>query len=265
MNVDFSLTVPMFQTQHIGWLILESLARQEKIDFSWELIIAEETKYSPMGEEEIFKYQDGLQAVGCIRIKYIPLDEWIPLGAKMMLMRTMLDPSSRVYMNSDADQFLPPLYLKTVFDAMWDGRYKVFRTPKWILYELAKERTGFYDVTNFYNRLDQPVLIFARDIIHRIQMGQRVDYHIPNGIRKLPRFEDKSDNWKYGVGITGLNNCSTGRPFGGVASPPFFPCPIDINDTIPKDIMDRLKDCRQYTKDFKRGLHTKIWEEQGKK
>jgi len=265
MNADFSLTIPMFQTEHIGWLIMESLARQEKIDFPWELIIAEEIGYSPLGEKRIFEYQKRLEEVACIRIRYIPLDEWIPLGQKVMLMRAMLDPSSKVWMNSDADQFLPPLYLKTVFDALWDGKFKVFRTPKWLLYEIKSEKTQFYDVTNFYNRLDQPVLVFSRDIIYRIHMGKKVDYHVPTGIRELPRFEDKTDNWKYGLGVTGLNNCSTGRPFGDVESPPFFPCPIDINETIPKDIMDRLRDCKQYTHDFKRGLHTKIWMEQDNK
>lgn len=42
MPVALTCALPMYRAKDIGWLGLESLCRQEDIDFAWELIIMEE-------------------------------------------------------------------------------------------------------------------------------------------------------------------------------------------------------------------------------
>jgi hypothetical protein len=59
-----------------------------------------------------------------------------------------------------------------------------------------------------------------------------------------------SDNWKYGLNVNGLNNLTKGirhdRALG--KKRPFFivDCPIDIRETIPHEILDRLKDAKKF-------------------
>jgi hypothetical protein len=76
----------MFRSKYIGWLPLESLCRQEDVDFEWELIIAEEENDESFGFENIKNYTDRLKASGCIKIEYLGLKKWIPLSRKYKLL-----------------------------------------------------------------------------------------------------------------------------------------------------------------------------------
>ena len=116
-----------------------------------------------MGQERILSYWSSLEAIGCIRLEYISLDEWIPLGSKVMKLVKICNPKSKIWVNSDIDQYIPPLYLKTAFEALYNSNLHVFRTPKWVLYNIADEGTMLYDVTNFSNRLDQPMFVFSKE------------------------------------------------------------------------------------------------------
>jgi len=283
--VEVSVTIPMLQTKYIGWLILESLARQEKIDFEWELIIAEEKKYSPMGWEEISSYKSRLESIGCVRLIYISLDEWIPLGTKVKIMIQACNPKSHVWINSDADQYIPFIYLKTAKEAIENNDVDCFRTEKWILYDIMSEGLELFDIKDFPGRLDQSIFVtpfnhaakidisnslnYGWQVFHSIKDRSLKNQDISNSPFFVPEvglrvYKDQTDNWKYGLNVTGLNNCTTSRPFH-CHYPPFYICPVDIKETIPADILQHLKDCKQYAKDFQRGLHTKKHEELYKK
>ena len=40
--IEMSVRMPLFRARYIAWLALESLCRQKRVTFKWELVIAEE-------------------------------------------------------------------------------------------------------------------------------------------------------------------------------------------------------------------------------
>ena len=80
-KIELSIALPMYRSENIAWLVFESLARQKDIDFSWELLVAEETEQA-FGPDSIKKYADRLQQIGCNRIEYYSLNSWVPLSQK---------------------------------------------------------------------------------------------------------------------------------------------------------------------------------------
>lgn len=267
-RIDISVSVPMLQVKYIGWLVLESLARQQEIDFWWELIIMEETEYDPMGWDEISTYLPRLMEIKCAAVEYKPLKEWIPLGTKVTNSIRSMHQESSIWMNIDADQYLPPLYLKRVWDAIMRDGADCYITPKWILYEIVTERTHLYDVTDMPERFDQPVVTIRREFAEKIDLNgslncgprilQRGKQY--NGRKRIMRY-DESNNWKYGLNTTGFNTCTTARPFSGT-DPPYYPCNVDITKTIPAEILHKLKDMKQHLgKTRGCGLHSLLYDE----
>ena len=51
--IEASVTLPLFRSQYIAWLQLESLCRQQDVDFEWELLIAEEQGDETIGIKRI--------------------------------------------------------------------------------------------------------------------------------------------------------------------------------------------------------------------
>ena len=80
---------------------------------------------------------------------------------------------------------------------------------------------------------------------------QNAKKYVKNHGKRFVHFiETETDNWKYGLNVNGLNNITRNvrqkRAKG--RSRPFYiiDCPIDIRDTIPHEILDRLKDAKKF-------------------
>jgi hypothetical protein len=68
---------------------------------------------------------------------------------------------------------------------------------------------------------------------------------------------DDTDNWKYGFNTDGFNNFSNRDCIfkrlvdqSGRKRPDLLTCPIDLHDTIPEDIMERLEESRKLIPKF---------------
>ena len=53
--IELTVGLPMFRSETIAHIALESLANQKDANFGWELLIAEETEQC-FGEEKIKEY-----------------------------------------------------------------------------------------------------------------------------------------------------------------------------------------------------------------
>lgn len=86
INSDCLITVamPLYNMGQIATLALEGLCNQ-KTQYPWELIVCEEQNESSLGIEKLFSYEDRLRDANCVRIKYLPLMKWKPLGDKWRL------------------------------------------------------------------------------------------------------------------------------------------------------------------------------------
>jgi len=263
--IELSVGIPMFRAKYCGWIALEGLIRQEGIDFDWELVVAEEINMEPFTKKRIMEYQSRLKEVGCVKITYIPLKKWLYLSNKIALIASKCAKSSKIYASNSADLYSPPNRLKTQYDLMTKEKIDYTSSGRTIVYDIKTE--------NYY--LNNSLILFERGI-QAISDGTCKSVRM-NIMKTLPRLANKrksidgwiwlfckafkknkfkphvdltTDNWKYGLNVHGLNNLTFGvreKRFKGLKRPRhIIDCPFDIKETIPKEILQRLKDAKQY-------------------
>jgi hypothetical protein len=246
--VDLTVALPMYRSGKIGWLSLESLCRQEQVDFNWELIIAEEQTPPFMGEI-INTYWDRLNAVGCERIAYFPLREWIPLSQKWRLIGQKADKASKIFVCQADDDFTHPLRLRESYDRIdydyicYPHRFFYFiNTDEVLLHTIKKYKpnavakgsqysfkTEFARTLPFSNKakiVDQ----WLYDIISR-QAGKNFKHIWIEG-----------DSWKKGFHTHGFHRLSDKRYFKHKNKVRLY------DQDWPEDIMNRLRDLSESAK-----------------
>lgn len=138
-SVELTVGLPMYRAKDIGWLAFESLIRQQLIDFEWELIIAEEFYTESMGEEAIMSYEDKLKSVGCQKIIYLGINEWIPLTQKWKMIGLNVADTSKALVLQYADQYSAPYRLASVKKLIESGVDWV-QSKTLVMYELRTNK-----------------------------------------------------------------------------------------------------------------------------
>lgn len=270
--IELSVCIPMYRAKHIGWLPLESFCRQEDVDFEWELVVAEEVGTNPFGKNRISEYKKRLKLVGCTSFTYIGLKRWIPLSQKYNLLAKNCSDTSKIYCGCAADLFPPPKRLKTQYDLFENNPGLDWcASGRTVFYDIMSEKTFLHDLFGPNVRKNdgsnRAVRMEIMKNLPKVDRRSSVDGWIWNEAQKYLKTKnkefktilDKSDNWKYGVNTQGLNNISHHRFawFNNKASRPkgVVDCPIDINETIPKDIMDKLRGCKKHVKNHRKSLY----------
>lgn len=265
--IKLSMGLPFFRSKYIGWAALESLCRQEAVDFEWELIVLEEHKDEAMGEKEILSYTSRLQDVGCTRIEYHALDKWVPLAVKLKRIINLFGDTEIAIWNPD-DYYAPPKLLNTAYNVLTEkSSIDWFSIPKTIFYNIADGKTLIYDVwATKQRRKDDstgrafrtPLLKAASNYFdNRLAVCDgmvRETYKKALG-RPINMYFDYTNNWKYGLNIKGLNNVSKGqsRWFNNIRSP-LFECNVELDKHIPADVLNKLLECKKFLSKHKRGL-----------
>ncbi len=260
--IKASVLLPMFRSKHIAWVQLESLCRQVRVDFEWELLIAEELHDETLGEALVRSYETRLESVGCTRLQYTPVRGWITLGAKWKMLLLQTSPSSALFFPSAADIYSAPQRLSRLhrlFLKYPDGDWFIpataidydILTGKAVMRDMEQMRTlNKPDIAGFAaagSLLRQAAALFKVD-----QMITLVDGKIwayckqirPQGMKII---RDYSAMWKYGLNVNGLGNISDRTDvFSLKIGAPWVPYPNDLARTIPKDVLNRLKGCAQF-------------------
>lgn len=110
MMVYITVALPIYKSEKIAWLAMESLCRQEYPGCDWELIVCEdkhEPKMGLIGSVFFFNYLSRLKKVGCSCVKYISPNKWIPLANKWKLMAQAADATSEYFLLQGADDYSP--------------------------------------------------------------------------------------------------------------------------------------------------------------
>lgn len=244
-----TVALPMYQSGKIGWLALESLCRQEQIDFEWELIVAEEQIAPLMGREEVDNYWGRLASVGCKRINYLPLYNWIPLSQKWRMMGREADKDSKMFVCQADDDFTHPLRLKESYDRIdydyicYPHRFFYFiKTDEIFLHTIMKYRPGAVAKGSQYSFQTK----FARNIPHSGR-AKIVDQWLYDMIKRQAGKSFKhtwveGNSWKKGFHTHGFHRLSDDRYY-------------KYKDKIarherdwPEDIMNRLQQVRESAK-----------------
>lgn len=269
--IELSVILPMFRAKYCAWIALESLVRQEGIDFDWELIIAEEINNNEVfGKAALLKeYKSRLVKIRCKKIKYFPLEKHMPLSNKYAFMGRKCAPTSYICVSNSADLYAPPKRLKMQRDLFKKNpNIDIAMMSRCIVYDIQSGKTYLNDRDlNPNKRIDDGVCRALRTKIMRNLPtasskkggvdGWIFDFcHTYNkliGKAKTNVYVDrKSDNWKYCLNVNGLNTITKIRRkyMLEVEKRPIniIDCPINLSKTIPKEILQRLKDAKKLLK-----------------
>lgn len=242
--IKLSVALPVFNSKRIAWLAMESLCRQNNIDFEWELIIAEEQDENRFGSKAFLSYSERLAEVGCVRIKYIKLQNWIPLGQKWKLLGQSCSDTSKAFLLQAVDCYSEPNRLKTTHDLIMYHECDWVQNKKGLFYNLRTKKHILYDDTQMNQRCGLNMATKTEYIKALLDNDRRaiVDGWLYSNIKpKKPFSITTGDDWMYGVDTHGLNNISIKREkFFNKIEPPFVKTNLEIKNLLPKDIVDRL-------------------------
>lgn len=257
--IEMSVCIPMFRCKYIAWLLFESMIRQKNINFEWELILEEEQNDEAFGLNEILKYKNNLKKAGCVDIKYYPLEEWIPLGLKTLHLIKYCNQNSKIITYAASDFYLPNTSFSNQYNALIDEKYDCYRSSKTIFYNIENEKISLYDTSKNEYRGDTSergiLLKIAREITGLKKLGRSIDKHLYLELLRITNnnlrvYENETDSWKYGFSTHGLNNLSgpnrAKRITENLIEKNYYPVNYNIEDCIPKEIIEKLKDSKQY-------------------
>ena len=239
--IELTVALPIWNSKRIAWLPLEGLCNQRNIDFEWELLIAEEQIHE-FGIEEIKKYSERLKQVGCVSLKYIPLDYRIPLAQKWRLLSNNASIKSKMFLLLSADSYPEDLRLRRTLD---NSDCDWLQNRAVCLYSLHYKKIIEFDQRTFGNGC-------------KVGANMAIKTSL---IKNLPiSFETSGlDNWLFkkanpqkikwieedimsGVDTDGLNNISFARRMNfNDIKPPFKATTKTLKDLVPEYIEVLLK------------------------
>lgn len=246
-----SFIMPWFRAGDLGWLPLEALCRQINIDFSWELIIMEEELENPFGLENLKTYATRLKEVGCNKITYISLGDWIPLSCKWYYLIKQCDNNSKIVAMNSHDIYFPPNRLHKQYYKLINSNYNWYKTAGNIVYDIETNTHVGYAYTHS-DRGDTLLTTAKKSLLDKMPLfykkkgidGERYKHLKPY----LNYYYDTEEKWKNKiVNVNGLNNLTLGRSIRITnIKPPFFSLSTKLSDHLPSDIASKLENSIKY-------------------
>lgn len=244
-EIFLSVLLPLFRAENIAWLSLESLCRQEDIDFGWELIIIEEIFDSPFGLDKLKEYWDRLQKVGCKKIKYISIQKWMPLSAKWYFLVKECDKNSEIVAFSSADIYSSKKRLSKQFKVLKETDYNWYKISGNIVYDISsskhvriklpQERNDNCSPATKKNLLQKLPLICLKKHVD----SWRFKILKKHGINFF--YDDTQDLQIDTVNVNGLNNLTQRKDRILSVVPPLSECCNFLENHLPNDIVSKLE------------------------
>jgi SAM-dependent methyltransferase len=248
-----TVAIPAFNSAKIAWLAMEGLCNQKKINFDWEIVIAEETsnpQYNSFGFENFMSYKKRLEKIGCKRIDYRPLEKRITLTEKWKLLGQLASENSIGFVLQACDCYSYPTRLLMTFDAMKKG-FDWCQCIQGYFYEIKSGKIILYKGNTISWARNHLNMAFKTEYAKKIPFAQLpagIDgwlFKVFEGIKGTPLlvYNDSSNDWQYGLDTHGANNISKNRgQFFNEVKPPFVKAEgITIEKILPKNIVEKLK------------------------
>ncbi len=259
--IELSVGLPVYRGKHIAWLALESLCRQKmSLDIKWELVIIEE-EYECFSEEKFMEYAPRLEEVGCSRISYSLLKKWIPLSEKWKMIGDKVSDTSQVFALHAADNYSQPYRLIETYNIIIKENYDWVSSPMGPFYDIPTGTLVVHDKRHSaaMKGLNQAIKTqFVKVFPDASEIRGLDSYFTSNSIRYCKEIEKRkfinkhntSENWRYGIFTNGLNNLTKGRLEQMRGHKNFNrSIKMSIDEILPPDIVERLKDCKQYCRE----------------
>lgn len=244
----------MYRAREIGWLALESLARQRNVDFEWELIVIEE-RFEALGESAVREFEGPMQEKGLRSLRYFMLDRWIPLAHKWHYLARLAQ--GEFFVLQAADCFSPPTRLKDTFMALHGAEW--VQQPLGPFVDLATQHVSIFDYelaqAPSRTALNMGTLTGLARLLPKAEIRRYVDNWfftcLEKELNRVPLiFHNESTDWRFGLDTHGLNNISLARRnmlgLRGHDYAPPFRAPRDgeprrIADIVPAPIAQKIE------------------------
>jgi hypothetical protein len=235
-----TVALPIYNSQKIAWIALESLCRQ-KVSVEWELLIAEED-VNAVGVEMVAEYVDRLKAAGCVSLKYFSLDYKRPLPQKWKYLAERRSKESTVFLLQAADDFSEPNRLQTSYNEVALNGFDWCQNKNGFFYNISTGQCMEYDATLFSypTGLNMACAAHLLDRLQESWLDRGIDRWFyqstsPNKVKWI------DNSVAGGVYTDGLNNISISRKKNySNPSAPFKETQLTVEDVLPADIIEKL-------------------------
>ena len=233
-----TVALPVWNGKDIAWLALESLCRQEGVDFEWELLVFEEEHEGQLGSDFFHSYEDRLSEVGGV-VNYITQKNKLSLGEKWATLARLAD-NTKMFAFCSADDYSHPNLLA-------NGMREVDAGHDWVcikegyFFDIDLKKIISYVATGRLSGLNMITTTEKAQKIPFIPRNRVVDSWLYKNIRPTNLRKDLSLNWTRSLFTNGRNNISTQRrSYFETIRPPFKNTDISLHEIVPHDIAERL-------------------------
>jgi len=254
--IELTVALPMFKAGNIAMVTLEGLCNQKGIKFKWELIVAEEKKTAGntlvYGKKLLMSYKKRLREVGCERIKYIALDNWIPLSHKWILIyqNRTITPKDKGFVLQAADCYPHSLRLHASHYAITEKGYDWYQQEAGYFYDVTSDTVAYYSLANTIQyhpcALNMTISTAIMGNLREENVAAGVDSWLFNRIKPQNVYLDKMF-YDDGLDINGHNVISKNRKkliVNGIM--PFVKCDKKLEEIISnKAIIKLLREGRK--------------------
>jgi hypothetical protein len=247
-----TVALPVWNSDKILWLCLESLCRQVKPVDEWELIVFEEMHPHQCGEKWLRGYEERLREVGCVRVLYLTQEEKLSLSRKWVHIANAAAESSQYFVLCAADNYYHPWMLQDFEKAIDRADWCI--TTHGYFYDINLDKVVRYDYQSLTGLQMSAKTKYIKQIpFEDLQRG--IDSWISRQLKRIVNGEgralitwiDTSEHGNYTLCTNGLNNISTGRhQFFTDVQPPFFETDTQLKDIVPFDVYEKIKRTSNY-------------------
>ena len=231
-----TIAMPLYNMGQIATLAIEGLCNQ-KTSYKWELIVCEEKNEKSLGEEKLLEYKDKLYSAGCVNIKYIGLDEWIPLGQKWKILSENSS-DTKCFILQAGDCYSHNLRIEKTCDAFYNKDCDYYDEQKGYFYSYKFNKTILFNPNKEYTHNCRLNMAWKTSLIKKLPTNDKrrnVDsflYISLSGIQKINKYRC-FDLHEDGVDIDGYNTISSRDNFFTKKSHIFQDVDIDLLEKIP--------------------------------
>ncbi|MCK5788240.1 MAG: hypothetical protein KAH32_04550 [Chlamydiia bacterium] len=252
--IELTVALPMFKAGMIANVTLEGLCRQKGINFKWELIVAEETAKAnnPLvfGKKKLMAYKNRLKEVGCERIVYIPVEKWIPLSHKWILIYNERSKTSDGFVLQAADCFPHSLRLKASHKSVCLDECDWYQQEAGYFYDVESDIVALYSLADTIQyhpcALNMTISTHIMGGLKEEGVSRGIDSWLFNRTKPTKVFLDKNF-YKDGLDINGHNVISMSRKKMIIEGTlPFTKTDKVLEDIIPDyEIVKHLRKSRE--------------------
>jgi len=240
MKPQITVALPLWNSKKIVWLCLESLCRQN-VGVDWELIMIEEETDEAAGENYVSSFYQRLQKADCVNVKYIQIQDKIPLSSKWRKIADEASESSKVYVMCAADNYYQPLLLYDAWQAIVIRGYDWYQSHQCHFYDIDTKKLVEYRRQK-YTGIEMAMSMDLAKKIPRSSRRRGIDLLIYNSVMPKNIYWNTDSHCLFTVCTHGMNKISGSRRKNLInkVTAPFRRCSHAIDSLLPFNVYRKL-------------------------